>query len=60
MSLGSVIIKMYRLVSKKWRPYCWLNDEYDLNQPCNVYNMEIWCCEECPFSPKNFSKKVIK
>lgn len=59
MALGSIIISIYRLISRKWRPYCWMSNNYDENNPCNLLlgDEDAWCCKECPFHPKNFSKR---
>jgi hypothetical protein len=60
MGFGENLLKIGRVISKEWRPYCWMNENYDLSKPCKSLKMGIipieakdaWCCEHCPFKPK--------
>jgi len=52
MGFGANLLKVGIVVPKEWRPFCWMNENYDINEPCNISPEDakyIWCCEECPF-----------
>lgn len=54
MSFGENLLKFGRIISKEWRPYCWMNEDYDKNKPCDqsLGEPESWCCEQCQFRPR--------
>lgn len=59
MSFGENLLKIGRIISKEWRPYCWFNKDYDKNKPCDqsLGEPESWCCEQCQFRPRKKTNK---
>jgi hypothetical protein len=51
MGLGECILRTSRVVNKEWRPYCWMNENYDEKEPCTE-PQDAWTCQKCPFRNK--------
>jgi len=57
MGLAGCMLRVGRLIDKKWRPYCWMNTDYDNSEICQSVKMgmvppDVWCCKKCPFRGK--------
>jgi hypothetical protein len=40
---------------KDWRPWCWMNESYETDKPCDnsVGDKESWCCIYCPYRKRD-------